>query len=287
MPPSGPGVSPRPTHTLSEPVSGSSGRPAKRPAAGNGGAGVIRPAWPMVLAAAAVVALGTTSYHYLGRSNAIVEQRLNSGAALLHLERLLLALQDAVAGQRGYLLTGRTTYLGPYADAGRQLSAELRGLETVLAGQTEQMASLRALRPNLEEVLAELSSTIELRRHGRENEARALVASDHGHYKMARIKDEVARMRARAHAQRDVDSDRYLASVRTSFVLVVGGSAFLFLLTAYATMSTARELRARGRAERAAQHRGERYRSLVDASSQVVWTADRTGAMTGDYTAWS
>jgi PAS domain S-box-containing protein len=273
---------------LAEPPTGSSGRHASKGGTRTSTTGYgIGPAWPLVLAAIAVVALGTSSYHYVGRSNDIVEERLNSGATLLHLERLLLTLQAAVAGQRGYVITGRPAYLAPYADAGKRLTGELIALEGLVAGQPEQMASLRALRPDLEAVLADLSRTIELRRQGQEDEARALVTSDHGHYQMARINEEVARMRVRASSRRDADRVRHLASVRTSFVLVVGGSAVLFLLTAYATMSTARELRARGRAERAAQHRGERYRSLVDASSQVVWTADRTGQMTGDHTAWS
>ncbi|HEY0710935.1 MAG TPA: PAS domain S-box protein, partial [Polyangia bacterium] len=266
-------------------VAGSGGAPPSEGRTTSGG--VIRPSWPLVLAAMAVVALGTTSFHYLGRSNQLVEQRLESGAVLLHLERLLLALEDAVAGQRGYIITGRPAYLGPYEEAGKRLTQELRALEARLSTQPEQMASLRALRPELQEVLAHLSSSIELRRQGRDDEARALVSSDHGHFKMARINEEVSRIRARAAARQDHDSARYLGSVRTSFVLVVGGSAVLFLLTAYATMSTARELRARGRAERAARHRGERYRSLVDASSQVVWTADRSGQMSGDHAAWS
>src|SRR6185295_3176049 len=91
----------------------------------------------------------------------------------------------------------------------------------------------------------------------------------------------------RAQTLRDERTRQYISSIRQSFFVVVGGSAVLFVLTAFATMTTARELRARGLAEQAARQRGERYRSLVDASSQVIWTTDRHGLMNGDQPGWS
>jgi PAS domain S-box-containing protein len=243
--------------------------------------------WPLVLAAVTVVAVGTTAVHSLSESGTLGEQRWRNTQTLLGLERVTALLADAESAGRGYIITGRPAYLEPYVEAGRRLSGALSDLETTLPGQPEQLAGVSRLRPLIKDKLAELSHTIALRREGRTEEVMSMVGSDHGRFLMARIRDEAERLSQRALAFGEERNRAYESSVRWSFLVVIGGSALLFVLTAFATMTTARELRARSKAEQAARHRGERYRSLVDASSQVVWTADRGGAMVDGEGAWA
>ena len=243
--------------------------------------------WPLLAAGLTVIALGTAAVHSLGDSDGLVEQRWRHVQTLLGTERLLATLADAESGQRGYLLTGRPAYLEPYAEAGRRLSITLTELEAALSEQPDQIEAVRRLRALIKENLAELGQTIELRRQGRTAEVLAMLGTDRSRLNMTRIREEASKISDRALLLRDERRREYSSSLRRSFFVVVGGSAVLFVLTAFATMTTARELRARGLAEQAALHRGERYRSLVDASSQVIWTTDSAGQMTGDQPGWS
>ena len=54
-------------------------------------------------------------------------------------ERLLSALLDAQAEQRGYLLTGRAEYLEPFNSAVASVDGQLARLRGVLAGQPSQL----------------------------------------------------------------------------------------------------------------------------------------------------
>src|SRR5436305_1636083 len=56
----------------------------------------------------------------------------NSYAVLEALDRLLLTMQDAETGQRGYLLTGRQDYLQPYRDAVRHVHDRLAAVRALL-----------------------------------------------------------------------------------------------------------------------------------------------------------
>jgi PAS domain S-box-containing protein len=243
--------------------------------------------WPLLAAAVTVIALGTAAVHSLGDTDGLVEQRWRHTQALLGTERLLATLADAESGQRGYLLTGRPAYLEPYTEAGRRLTLTLAELEASLSDQPDQREAALTLHALIKENLAELARTIELRRQGRSEDVLRMLGTDRSRLNMERIRQEARKIADRAQLLRDERTREYISSIRQSFFVVVGGSAVLFVLTAFATMTTARELRARALAEQAARQRGERYRSLVDASSQVIWTADRNGLMAGDQSGWS
>ncbi len=63
------------------------------------------------------------------------------------LDRVLLKLQDAETGQRGYLLTGDADFLAPYFEAQKRIPEHLDLLDAVVVdpGQQEDVARLRVL----------------------------------------------------------------------------------------------------------------------------------------------
>jgi len=73
--------------------------------------------------------------------------------AMLDVATLLSTLEDAEAGERGYLLTGNETYLRPYRLATERIPAELSRLDTLVTDPRQQarLASLqRAINLNLD-----------------------------------------------------------------------------------------------------------------------------------------
>ena len=124
--------------------------------------------------------------------------RMQSGAAL----QVLLAVQDAETGQRGFLLTGRAYYLDPYHHAAARITPVLDRLEE-LGRDTlwlrEEAAPLRELVPRR---MAELEQTVALSRAGKDQDAVDLVLTDDGKAMMDDIRATVQRIVDRAEAER-------------------------------------------------------------------------------------
>jgi len=82
----------------------------------------------------------------------------------IELADLLSQLKDAETGQRGYLLTGDESYLDPYRSALTSIQATLIDLRKLTADNPDQQRRLASLTQPIDNKLAELKQTIELRR---------------------------------------------------------------------------------------------------------------------------
>ena len=122
--------------------------------------------------------------------------------AQLATERLLLSLEDAETGQRGYLLTGNPTYLAPYETAQALLDRRLEQLATVLLGaDTDSAFHIEQLRHLGAAKMAELRRTIALAQQGRPADALAAVQTGEGQKLMTAIRDEIDALRANVGVQ--------------------------------------------------------------------------------------
>ena len=101
---------------------------------------------------------------------------------------LLSSLNEAEAGQRGFLLTGRESYLAPYNDADAAIPQMLERLRTATASQPEMARPLQKLEPLVADKLAALKTTVALRRANRLDEALAAVDTGRGKADMDAIR---------------------------------------------------------------------------------------------------
>ncbi len=125
-----------------------------------------------LLVAILLVALGVAAAFWsFGQVRQTAEARKNIYKVIILAKELLLDLQDAETGQRGFLLTGDEAFLEPYLTVRDTLDgtrSELRKQTTI----PEALAHLDAMSPRIDEKLLELSQTIEMRR---QNEIPALL----------------------------------------------------------------------------------------------------------------
>jgi signal transduction histidine kinase len=112
------------------------------------------------------------------------------------LNRVQATATDAETGQRGYLLTGRPSYLEPYEAARRKLPAEIDELASETADNPTQRKALGSLRSSTADKMSELQKTIDLRSTGHSDDALAEVESDRGKELMAAIRQAIADMRS-------------------------------------------------------------------------------------------
>jgi signal transduction histidine kinase len=104
------------------------------------------------------------------------------------LQGLERSFVDAETGQRGYLLTDRSEYLQPYANALQEIDAAFGFLQQYYADEPEALARLMLLRKVSETRLSELALTIQLHQQGRESATRDIVLTDIGKEQMESIR---------------------------------------------------------------------------------------------------
>ena len=120
-------------------------------------------------------------------------------------ERIMGSAKDAETGSRGYLITGDMKYLEPYTIALKELPAELDTFQKLTADNASQQARLVEMRAVLEQRLALLAESVQLRSEGAPgDELRLLVQSGTG-------KREMDHLRATAD-QMDAEEKRLLVS---------------------------------------------------------------------------
>jgi CHASE3 domain sensor protein len=160
-----------------------------------------------------------------------VRHALEVGAQL---NRVQATATDAETGQRGYLLTGRPSYLEPYEAARRELPAEIDELASETADNPAQWKALGSLRSSTADKMSELQKTIDLRSTGRSDDALAEVESDRGKELMAAIRQAIADMHSEETALLERRSTRAACLEETGQAVLL---ASLILVIAFGALA--------------------------------------------------
>ena len=198
-----------------------------------------------VLAIVAIVLIAWFSYDSLVNrtvTSARVQRSIDTMAAI---EETLSLVKDAETGQRGYLLAGEAGYLEPYADAKAGLTGVRRRLRDLVAGDTAEEARVDAWLQLIDDKLAELEQTIELRRSGDGAAAQQVFVSAKGRLLMDRLRTMAADLRTEEQRKQDGYRDDWQQAGDRSVWIALGGSAILFVLVLIAAYVSSRDYRAR------------------------------------------
>ena len=145
------------------------------------------------------------------------------------LTRVLSLVQSAETGQRGYLLTDRGNYLGPYMMAVDQLPANLGHLAELISDNPKQVNSIVELRQLVQQKLDELRSTIDQDNAGNHAAALAIVNNDTGYRLMMAIRQKILAMQ---DEENTLLASRQAVAERSSLLLQIGVAiAFLLIAT--------------------------------------------------------
>ncbi|HLK11318.1 MAG TPA: CHASE3 domain-containing protein [Candidatus Binatia bacterium] len=269
----------------------------------------ITPALRLVFAAVLGVIIGTALVSYRNTRQMALSSRgvVRTHEALAQLSGLLSAIQEAETSERGYVLTGDRTYLEPYLAARASLRAKLDRLAHLTADNPRQRRLVEQLGARVGARLRLLPRAIRLVKNGRREAARVLAASDADRRAMDAVRETAARMQRneRSLLQQRARTAAAMTRTATTTFTVAAALAILLIAAMYhlltrfvaardradveRTRLLAREQAARAFAEVAAAAQGqseERYRSLVAATSSVVWTSDPSGAFVVPQPSW-
>jgi CHASE3 domain sensor protein len=163
-------------------------------------------------------------------------------------------MSEAESAERGFLLTGETTFLAPYTAATNEVRTRLANLQKLMLDNQSQVTQLQKLDLLSRAKLAELDSAVSLQRVGRHDGAVAIVKTTHSDSLMISIRSGLQAMTA---VEASLLRGRQQALVRE---LHRGDMISLGLAAALAVMLIALLVIARG---------AEHYRNLV---TLCAWT---------------
>ena len=145
------------------------------------------------LAALAALVINESSYQ---RSTTALQSLGERASARQRINAVWRSLIDAESGQRGYLLTGREEYLAPHRESIGSVRELLVWLDRYYDADPVAEPTVEEIKANAAGKFAELGSTIELRRQGREDAWRELLLSGVGKEHMERIRTASERLLA-------------------------------------------------------------------------------------------
>lgn len=228
-------------------------------------------------AIAASLIVGLTNLSQLARYRGAVTQ---SQAVATALQSLLSALQDAETGQRGFLVTGDTSFLAPYEQAGALIRTRMDSLRTLLAATPALRTRIAAIDVNATAKLGELRQTIDLWREGKQADAVAVVHAGRGKELMDTLRAEIDEI----WTLQEADIRRLTVARARSHRLVAisigvgSGTALLFLLLVFALQEQKDAIE--GELARTIDNQRERLRVTLSSIGDGVLTTDATGRIT-------
>lgn len=140
-------------------------------------------------------------------------ERARARQTIVELEILLSQIKDAETGERGYVITGRGSYLVPYEVAKDSIPNQIARVKSFLEGRADQLARLKSMENLIQEKLGELQETIESRRTKGFDASLKVVSTDRGSLLMAKIRALIIEMER--HQMETVDE----LNVQTNKVL--------------------------------------------------------------------
>ncbi|MGH7790280.1 MAG: CHASE3 domain-containing protein [Candidatus Binatia bacterium] len=245
-------------------------------------------AWPVGLGAALafgltlLVTLATTalSYWNLQAIRRDEHQVRHTHDVLAEIQAVFSTLQDTETGQRGYLITGDGTYLGPYIAGVNRIGEQRARLRALTRDDAAQAPRVAALEARIDAKLDELQRVIDARREKGVEFAQLAVRGGEGKRIMEGLRETIAELEQHENAERVArmrEADSALRSARaaalTAGLLGVGVIGFAFLIIR-------REMIERQRAHEALRGERERLQVTLRSIGDAVITTDAEGRVT-------
>jgi CheY-like chemotaxis protein len=196
-------------------------------------------------AVVAVILMAGVSYQAQRRSTAAADTVTQGVELIVQVQNLLSSAKDAETGQRGFLLTGDEAYLEPFVSGRAAIDGELNKIRALTADSPAQQQRLDQLQALMSAKLAELLSTVTLKRAGKSEEAMAIVRTDHGKVLMDRIRAMVDEIQDTDRAQLAQRQQEWQQTAALSTRITWMGTGVLLVLIAAAAALVSRDYRAR------------------------------------------
>jgi PAS domain S-box-containing protein len=191
------------------------------------------------------------------------------------LRKSLLHLQSA---SRGFAITGIPRFLEPYAESRRALVKPLLALRENkdVVGLSN---SIDALQTEIDDVLESAEQAVAARKSGGLSKVVKVVAEGSGRRSMDTVLHALDQAERRVNANIEARRQKLVRLALTVGGVVLGGSAMLLFLLIRAGKTISRS-------EAELSNSEERFRSLIEATSEIIWTTGPAGDFGANNPPW-
>lgn len=168
-----------------------------------------------------------TSMNTLVKSNEWISHTYSVIAELKQLEKDLV---DAETGQRGFIYSGKESFLEPYLSGTRQIKTDFASLEKLIKDNPQQIQRLGVVEQAAQKKLDELAETIALKRQRKEQALRELVLSGKGKQAMDDIRRQLDQMVAIENSLLQERQQVAMQAERFSTLASIGGTSLAVLI---------------------------------------------------------
>src|SRR5258708_1106178 len=193
-------------------------------------------------------------------------------------DAVLSDLKDVETGDRGYLITGQSSFLSPYIDARASIPNRLLRLKELTADNSDQQKRFLALEKLVDQRLQQAALFLETA--GKKNMLLSESARTHitqGKLTMDEIRNVVSEMRTQEKGlliERANDSKH---SADTAITVIVVGTLISFIMLGLAFFFLRKEIEQRASAENAARVSAAEIESLYNEAPCGYHSVDRSG----------
>ncbi|MGA8709244.1 MAG: CHASE3 domain-containing protein [Steroidobacteraceae bacterium] len=138
--------------------------------------------------------IGTVAYRAINSLTTTSYAVTHTHQVLEHIARLLIEMENAETGQRGYVITGDDGYLAPYQSGIAAVDVIVKELRELTADNPSQQKRLDRVEPLIAAKLAELKRTVDMRRSAGFEPAQKVVIGGEGKRAMDDIRAQLQQM---------------------------------------------------------------------------------------------
>lgn len=220
-----------------------------------------------------LLAIGFVAYRssteFIASSAQVVHSREIRG----NLQRILSLVEEIETGQRGYIITGESSFLEPYQRATDKIEERLVHVKTLTTDEPQLQAQIETLIRLVQSRIAFAAESIELRRSRGFEAARDLLLSGKGKQEMDQIRALIIEIREAEKIQLQEQSNRTRALAQSTITVVEAGSALAVVVVLIMGTAYRWGLTARRRTEQALQESLAKQTLVMRALPVVIYSA--------------
>jgi len=222
------------------------------------------------LAMTILVSLGWMNYRHMTATAKLEQWEHHSYAVSRGFNDLLLAVEELENGERGFIITGKEQFLGPYREAVGRMDQILTRLKLLAQGDTRHNDPMDGIDPLIREKLALAGKTIELRKTTGFQAAYRVVMAERGRDLMDEIRRRVTE--ALAEEERLLESLRIKEtdSLEKTYLTFIAGSIASLSLLLMVFLLLRREISQHAKAEEELRRHRDHLEELVQKRTALL-----------------
>lgn len=187
--------------------------------------------------------IGLVSYRHIQKLSETAQWVEHTHLVRFGLNNLLSALQDAETGQRGFIITGKESYLEPYNSSISSIQSILSNIKKLTSDNPNQQNRIDALKFRVEDKLTDLERGIILRKNENGFEAAVAVVSEQkGKPLMDVIRRAISEMDDEERTLLEIRDVAAFASAKSAKIFIIFGSLGALLVLSVVSILITRNI---------------------------------------------